>query len=139
MSEACEIAKLLNIPITFSASKGSDGSINISFIQFVEDDDYEGEGDEPIPKKQIKEEISMDEFMREYRKLKRLQNSIKNNSMLKNNQETQLAQNTIVSSYSLNRKNKTQRQEELKDVLKETMSLTTKLKDQLKILEKNGV
>mmetsp|Transcript_29956 Transcript_29956/g.26519 ORF Transcript_29956/g.26519 Transcript_29956/m.26519 type:complete len:82 (-) Transcript_29956:64-309(-) len=81
----------------------------------------------------------MDEFMREYRKLKRLQNSIKNNSMMKNNQETQLAQNAIVSSYSLNRMNKTQRQEELKDVLKETMSLTTKLKDQLKILEKNGV
>ena len=44
-----------------------------------------------------------------------------------------------ISSYSLNRINKAQRQEELKNVLKETMSLTTKLKDQLKILEKNGV
>lgn len=45
MSEACEIAKLLNIPITFSAYKGSDGSMNIHFIQFVEDDEEnEGEG-----------------------------------------------------------------------------------------------
>jgi hypothetical protein len=139
MSEACEIAKLLNIPITFTASKGSDGSINISFIQFVDDDDHDGEEGAPVPKKQVKEEISMDEFMREYRKLKRLQNSIKNNSIIKNQQETQVSQNTIVSSYSLNRINKAQRQEELKDVLKETMSLTTKLKDQLKILEKNGV
>ncbi len=33
MSEACEIAKLLNIPITFSASKGSDGSILINMIE----------------------------------------------------------------------------------------------------------
>ena len=81
----------------------------------------------------------MDEFMREYRKLKRLQNSIKNNSMMKNTKETKMNTNTIVSSYSSNRDNKVQRQEELKDVLKETMSLTTKLKDQLKILEKNGV
>lgn len=89
----------------------------------------------------------MDEFLRRYRKLKRLQNSIKNNSIIpktssggtKNNQENKYSQNAIVSSYSSNRDNKTQRQEELKDVLKETMSLTTKLKDQLKILEKNGV
>ena len=81
----------------------------------------------------------MDEFMREYRKLKRLQNSIKNNSMMKNTKETKMNTNTIVSSYSSNRDNKVQRQEELKDVLKETMSLTTKLKDQLRILEKNGV
>lgn len=116
MSEACEIAKLLNIPITFSASKGSDGSINISFIQFVDNDENEGEGDAPVTKKPIKEEITMDEFMREYRKLKRLQNSIKNNSMIKNQQETQVSQNTIVSSYSLNRINKQQRQEELKGI-----------------------
>lgn len=116
MSEAWEIAKLLNIPITFSASKGSDGSINISFIQFVDDEDNDGEGDGPLPKKPIKEEITMDEFMREYRKLKRLQNSIKNNSMIKNQQETQVSQNTIVSSYSLNRINKQQRQEELKGI-----------------------
>ena len=86
--------------------------------------------------KELRDEITMEEFMREYRKLKRLQNSIKNNSMIKNQHETQVSQNTIVSSYSLNRINKAQRQEELKNVLKETMSLTTKLKDQLKILEK---
>lgn len=56
-----------------------------------------------------------------------------------NKSSSKPTQNTIVSSYSLNRINKQKRQEELKDVLKETMNLTAKLKDQLKILEKNGV
>lgn len=112
--------------------KGSDNSMTINFIQYIDDDD-EGEGDEKLKtKKELKDEITIEEFMREYRKLKRLQNSIKNNSVTKNQKE-------IISSYSLNRINKAQRQEELKNVLKETMSLTTKLKDQLKILEKNGV
>lgn len=132
MSEAWEIAKLLNIPVSFVAMKGSDNSMTINFIQYIDDDD-EGEGDEKLKtKKELKDEITIEEFMREYRKLKRLQNSIKNNSVTKNQKE-------IISSYSLNRINKAQRQEELKNVLKETMSLTTKLKDQLKILEKNGV
>lgn len=36
---------MFNIPITFSAYKGSDGSMNIHFIQFVDDEeDNEGEG-----------------------------------------------------------------------------------------------
>lgn len=37
MGEACEIAKMLNIPVSFSAFKGPDGSLKIHFFQFVED------------------------------------------------------------------------------------------------------
>jgi len=61
MSEAWEIAKLLNIPITFSASKGSDGSILIHMIEIStqkrkekgedgEIDEDEGEGDSSVIK-----------------------------------------------------------------------------------------
>jgi len=37
MGEACELAKMLNVPISFSAFKGPDGSLKIHFFQFVED------------------------------------------------------------------------------------------------------
>ena len=85
-----------------------------------------------------KVEITIDEFMREYKSLKREQSSIKN-AYLSGSNTRGVSQNTIVSSYSLNRINKKKRQEELKTVLKDTMKLTTKLKEQLKILEKNGI
>ncbi len=79
MGEACEIAKQLNIPVSFSAYKGADGSLKIHYFQFVEDntkdDDDEGGG----AMREIKKEISMKDFYREYRKLKRMQNSVKNN------------------------------------------------------------
>jgi len=32
MGEACEIAKMLNIPVSFSAFKGPDGSLKIHFF-----------------------------------------------------------------------------------------------------------
>ena len=32
MSEACELAKTLNIPLSFSAYKGGDGALRIHFI-----------------------------------------------------------------------------------------------------------
>jgi hypothetical protein len=68
----------------------------------------------------------MKEFYREYRKLKRIQNSVKNNFLVNHgtsgaitqaNRPPNISQNTIVSSYSLNRINKKERQEELKQVL----------------------
>ena len=62
----------------------------------------------------------MDEFIREYKKLKRLQNSVKHNVAM-GAKASGVSQNTIVSSYSLNRINKKDRQEELKQVLLETM------------------
>ncbi len=87
MGEACELAKMLNVPISFSAFKGPDGSLKIHFFQFIEDtqkrivseEDDEDQNAQEMPMKEIKREISMKEFYREYRKLKRMQNSVKNN------------------------------------------------------------
>lgn len=87
MGEACEIAKLLNIPVSFSAFKGPDGSLKIHFFQFVEDaskDQPEDGEPHEIPMREIKREITMKEFYREYRKLKRMQNSVKNNYLVSN-------------------------------------------------------
>jgi hypothetical protein len=39
--------------------------MTINFIQYIDDD--EGEGDEKGAKKELKEEITIEEFMREYR------------------------------------------------------------------------
>ena len=41
MGEACEIAKKLNLPISFSAQKGPDGSLKIEFLQYEEDEKME--------------------------------------------------------------------------------------------------
>eukprot|EP00347_Sterkiella_histriomuscorum_P018555 403345066 len=154
MGEACEIAKMLNVPVSFSAFKGPDGSLKIHFFQFIEDqtrqlaeDDDDHHEPHEVAMREIKREITMKEFYREYRKLKRMQNSVKNNYTQASHggaggqpgKPPNISQNTIVSSYSLNRINKKERQEELKQVLQETMKLTKKLKEQLKILERNGV
>lgn len=141
MGEACEIAKILNIPVSFSAFKGPDGSLKIHFFQFVEDatkEQAEDGEEQEVPMREVKKEITMKEFHREYRKLKRMQNSVKNNYLIGggNSNANQvnsgggaggapggtskppnISQNTIVSSYSLNRINKKERQEELKQVL----------------------
>lgn len=153
MGEACEIAKMLNVPVSFSAFKGPDGSLKIHFFQFIEEpksqdeDELDGGAHHEAAMREVKKEITMKEFFREYRKLKRMQNSVKNNYMQASNPQgmnqtgkpPNISQNTIVSSYSLNRINKKERQDELKLVLQETMKLTKKLKEQLKILERNGV
>ena len=34
MGEACEIAKVLGIPVSFSAFKGADGSLKIHYLTF---------------------------------------------------------------------------------------------------------
>lgn len=123
MGEACELAKMLNVPISFSAFKGPDGSLKIHFFQFVEEpkrrvaseDEEEGGNAQEVPMKEVKREISMKEFYREYRKLKRMQNSVKNNYTQQGVASAQpgkppnISQNTIVSSYSLNRINKKER------------------------------
>jgi len=99
------------------------------------------EGQAEVPMQEIKQEISMKDFYREYRKLKRMQNSVKNSYTQQANAQKppNISQNTIVSSYSLTRIKKSDRQVELKKVLQDTMDLTKRLKDQLKILERNGV
>lgn len=95
MGEACEIAKKLNLPISFSAQKGPDGSLKIEFLQYEEDEKMEKPNDlepgqVPYNPKPRKRDITMKEFYREYRKLKRIQNSVKNNFFVSH--ETQGAQ-----------------------------------------------
>ena len=78
----------MNVPVSFSAFKGPDGSLKIMFYEYVEDygndgghenDDLNVENQGDVPKKEIKREITTKEFYREYRKLKRMQNSVRNN------------------------------------------------------------
>lgn len=45
------------------------------------------------------------------------------------NKAPAISQNTIVSGYTLGKINKKERQEQLREVLSETMKLTNKLKD----------
>jgi hypothetical protein len=47
MGEACEIAKLLNLPLLFTASKDPNtGALKIVYSQFVEEKDEGGDEDE---------------------------------------------------------------------------------------------
>ena len=87
-----------------------------------EDEDNGGEAN----RKEVRRDITMKEFYREYRKLKRMQNSVKNNYTVGGagagglpqgnsgapggqSKPPNISQNTIVSSYSLNRINKKER------------------------------
>ena len=121
MAEACEIGKTAGL--SFSAYKGSDGSLKIHKISMADETPEPNEDlKEAVPgRREVKQEISMDEFMREYKELKRKQSSVKNTYFSGGVQSRGVTQNTIVSSYSLNRINKKERQEELKQVLLETM------------------
>lgn len=81
MGEACEIAKILGVPVSFSAFKGADGSLKIHYLTFentipeaeqhAEEKDLTVDGGTSV-EKQVKKEITMKEFYREYRKLKRM-------------------------------------------------------------------
>ena len=112
MGEANEIAQALELPTTFRAVKKDDGStkchvyMNDRFI----------------------EEISLKNFLREWKKLKRKQKPAINLPAA--------SEDKVQASGKVNKK---ARQEELKRLLLETKELTNKLKDQLKVLEKRGV
>ena len=67
MGEACEIARDLNLPVSFSAFKGADGSLKIHFIRLESGGPSD---DAQVEEKQL---ISMEEFLREYKRLKRNQ------------------------------------------------------------------
>ena len=76
----------MNLPLLFTASKDpNSGALKIVFSQFLEiqeeeeDRDSDDSGDREVKREEVKKEISMKEFYREYRKLKRMQNSVKNN------------------------------------------------------------
>ncbi len=117
MGEACEIAKQMKIPITFTTSK-DEAELKIFLI----------ENDE---KKQLKN----DEFLREYNKLKRMKLSIKN-AILDKKEDYKEDTTAKMENHKID---KEQRQKELQEVLIKTMQLTKRLKEQLKILEERGV
>ena len=112
MGEANEIAQALELPTTFRAVKKDDGGTKCHIYM----------NDHFI------EEITLDNFLREWRKLKRKQKPAIN---LPSSNETKVKATGKV--------NKKIRQEELKRLLLETKELTNKLKEQLKLLEKRGV
>lgn len=112
MGEANEIAQAYEMPSTYRAVKKEDGSTKCHIYM----NDH------------FVEEITLENFLREWRKLKRKQKPAIN------------LQTTFgKTEKSAGKVNKKVRQEELKRLLLETKELTNKLKDQLKILEKRGV
>ena len=111
MGEANEIAQNLEMPTTFRAVKKEDGTTKCHV--YMND--------------QFVDEITLENFVREWRKLKRKQKPAINLPAPKAKMENQ------------GKVNKKMRQDELKKLLLETKELTNKLKEQLKVLEKRGV
>ena len=111
MGEANEIAQNLEMPTTYRAVKKDDGTTKCHV--YMND--------------QFVDEITLENFVREWRKLKRKQKPAINLPAPKAKLENQ------------GKVNKKTRQDELKKLLLETKELTNKLKDQLKVLEKRGV
>ena len=139
MGEANDIAKLLGMNVEFSASKEGD-ELLIHYTSYTATAELPGEDGEQQQQME-KIVITMKDFQREYRKLRRMQTSVKNTLAAKplEQKAPAISQNTIVSGYTLGKIDKKLRQEQLRDVLQETMKLTNKLKEQLRILERNGV
>lgn len=111
MGEANEITQTLEMPTTYRAVKKEDGTTKCHV--YMND--------------QFVDEITLENFVREWRKLKRKQKPAIN---------LPGAKETVQNSGKVNKK---VRQDELKKLLLETKELTNKLKDQLKVLEKRGV
>ena len=112
MGEANEIAQALELPTTFRAVKKDDGGTKCHVYM----------------NERFIEEISLKNFLREWKKLKRKQKPAIN--------LPSVGEDKVRDSGKVNKK---VRQEELKRLLLETKELTNKLKDQLKVLEKRGV
>lgn len=115
MGEANEIAQVLGLPTTYRAIKKESG-MTMCHI-------YSGE--------QFVEEITLENFLRESRRLKRLQKPAIN--------PQPNADKSLKNSTTGGKVNKKERQEELKNLLLETKELTNKLKEQLKVLERKGI
>ncbi|OMJ78463.1 hypothetical protein SteCoe_21701 [Stentor coeruleus] len=112
MGEANEIAQALEMPTTYRAVKKEDGTTKCHVYM----NDH------------FVDEITLDCFLREWRKLKRKQKPAIN-----------LPTHAEEGVKNPGKVNKKTRQEELKKLLLETKELTNKLKEQLKVLEKRGV
>jgi len=92
MGEACEVAKLLGIPVSFTTKKTPTG------LQILMKKPGK-EGGEEI------KELSVSEFMRKYNKLKRIQNSVKNIQILPSKQKlAQSSSGAIAPSFSSEKK-----------------------------------
>lgn len=121
MGEANEIAQNTGLTITYRAIKKDDGKTKC----YIFDND------------QFIEEITLENFLREWRKLKRRQKPAINLLGGASAPQAPTGPNPNVPASA--KVNKKERQEELKKLLLETKELTNKLKEQLKILEKKGI
>lgn len=128
MGEANEIAQNEGLQTAFRAIKKEDG---ITMCHMYEGDEF------------IKE-LTLENFLREWRRLKRMQKPSVN-LVSKVQQATQMRADPqqpgkpASISTGPSKVNKKERQEELKKLLLETKELTNKLKEQLKVLEKKGL
>jgi len=124
------MAQTLNKPYTFTTA--TKGEVGLEIYK-VEDNDMTL--------------LSLEDFLREYKKLKREESSISLkqarpgtavSKMLTPGLETpQQTQMTVTKGQ--NKGSKEEKQKKLLEVLKDTMKLTQILKEQLKILEEKGV
>lgn len=127
--EACKIAQAIGKPYTFTTTAKGDTGLEI----------FKVEDNEMSP-------LTPEDFMREYRKLKREEDSV----ALKQGKATAPKpaaqatgetpnQITLTQTKTQIKDSKKEKQKKLLEVLKETMKLTQVLKEQLKILEEKGV
>eukprot|EP00743_Colponemidia_sp_Colp-15_P002142 GILK01002324.1.p1 GENE.GILK01002324.1~~GILK01002324.1.p1 ORF type:complete len:395 (+),score=79.29 GILK01002324.1:1535-2719(+) len=126
MGEANEICQVLNLRISYRAYKIEDGDLRCHV--------YENNG--------FSKEITLDTFQREWRRLKRkLESNTAASSQLQRSRHgvdaVPVGRSTLNGSMGA-KGGKKVRQDELKQVLLETMQLTNKLKEQLMILERKG-
>jgi len=127
MGEANGISASIGSAYTFRAFKSEEGTLKCHI--------YEEE--------QFRKEISLEDFLREWRRLKRQEKAPNNafnvtarSDMFKSNTSALVPFDPQTPNKMINKK---ARQDELKQVLVETMRLTNKLKEQLKTLQKKGV
>ncbi len=130
--EACKIAQSLDKQYTFTTATKGDAGLEI----------YKVEGNEMAL-------LSLEEFIREYRRLKREESSVTlkqgkaGASRILPGQGVPTTMESPVNGLTLtrtqNKDSKKEKQKKLLEVLKDTMKLTQILKEQLKILEEKGV
>ena len=119
MGEANEIAQSMNLPTTYRAIKKDNGTTKCHIYRHD----------------QFVEEVTLENFLREWRKLKRSQKP----SMNIPKKPPKSEKSPEPSPPNTAKVSKKERQEELKELLLETKELTNKLKEQVKILENKGI
>eukprot|EP00744_Colponema_vietnamica_P002930 GILI01004548.1.p1 GENE.GILI01004548.1~~GILI01004548.1.p1 ORF type:complete len:391 (+),score=99.60 GILI01004548.1:76-1248(+) len=120
MGEANEMSAILGLGISYRANKLESGELRCHL--------YDGA--------QFLREITLEAFMREFRRVKKKMDTVKPSALAQ--KDVSVSDSVNSSKPASNKVNKKARQEELKQVLLETMQLTNKLKEQLLILERKG-